>query len=375
MGDKFSNVLIVFIMILIIVLGGMYYVKIVQNQDYTLDNPIGYREETEQNNEAITANANTVSGGLEENRPVIGDVENNYSSNENSKAIGYKYNNRYYYNRLTDYSKVIYNAIVNNIDNIKTGKYKIDIDYDFGSLLNTVDGQEELKLYYEDAVNAINLDVPHLFYLEFSKMSLNIERTSNIFSTTYKLYIDSGKFENYLKEEFTSGAAVDVAASQVEGAKNQVMVTLTGTDYYKAKKLHDWLIDYMYYDATSKQKATVYGGLIEKKGVCEAYSRIYKYILDEIGIENILVTGTATNSTGVTEEHMWNYLKIDNKWYAVDVTWDDPIIVGGGKINDKIKHKYFLVGSQEFFKNHSEKLTISTSGRIFAPPKLNQENY
>ncbi len=139
--------------------------------------------------------------------------------------------------------------------------------------------------------------------------------------------------------------------------------------------MHDWLIDNLSYESTSSQRATVYGALVQKKGVCEAYARAYKCILDELGVENVLSIGSATNSSGITEEHMWNYVKLNGKWYAVDVTWDDPIVVGGGILRDEIKHKYFLLGSREFFKNHTEKLTISTSSKTFAPPKLDVNNY
>lgn len=111
----------------------------------------------------------------------------------------------------------------------------------------------------------------------------------------------------------------------------------------------------MYYNSDSNQKATVYGALVEAKGVCEAYSRAYKYILDDLGIENILVTGTAVNSTGVSEEHMWNYVKVNGKWYAVDVTWDDPIVVGGGTLSEETKHKYFLVRKRSVFQKSYRK--------------------
>ena len=67
----------------------------------------------------------------------------------------------------------------------------------------------------------------------------------------------------------------------------------------------------------------IYGALYNKKVVCEGYARTFKYILDGLGIENVLVSGTGTNSSGVTESHAWNYVKIDEKWYGVDVTWDD----------------------------------------------------
>lgn len=370
MGEKLANALIIFIIIVIIVLGGLYYVKTVGNYNISLGN-IVLGEEIEGN--AQTANANTVQTENDESRTTIGGVEGSSSIYGTQK--GYKYNNRHYYNSLSQEAKIIYDAIANNVDNLTMGNYRISIDHDFSNVLSAPTGEQELKRYYDDAINAINLDIPTLFYLDFGKMFLTIETTTTLFSKSYKLYIDADKNPNYFTNDFTTSAQVSVAISQVESAKNQAKIGLTGSDYFKARKLHDWLISYMEYDSTNAQKASVYGALIDQKGVCESYARTYKYILDEIGIENILVTGTATNSTGQTEDHMWNYVKLDDKWYAVDVTWDDPIVIGGGTLSEQTKHKYFLKGSAEFFKNHTEKLTISQSGKIFSLPALSINDF
>lgn len=382
MNDKLANVLIVFIMIVILGLGGLYYVKVVGSQSYSSGNTMSYSEQIQGEMQNLDLNTNNVNNNSKDNNITSNTMISNTiigGTKEPEKVsatqVGYGYNNRYYYKNLDRYSKVIYDAIANNIDNIKTGNYTINIDYDFGEILNNASGQDELKGCYEDAINAINLDIPDLFYINFSKMSLIIKRSSSIFATKYSLYINSGDSANYLADEFNSKDQVELAIRQIVNAKVQVKSKIYGSDYERIKNLHDWLIDYMSYDATSNQKATVYGGLIEKRGVCEAYARIYKTLLDEFGIENILVTGTATNSSGETEDHMWNYVKLNGEWYAVDVTWDDPIIIGNGTLTDEIKHRYFLNGSQEFFKTHTEKLTISQSNKIFAPPKLAANNY
>lgn len=370
MGDKLANFLIVLIMIIIVVLGAMYYVKNVGNYSYSLGGSINFNEEIEGN--AITANANTVSSSTsEENRATIGSVGD--SSNIYVNQSGYKYNNRQYYNSLSDYSKAIYDAIANNIENLKQGNYRIDIDYDFNGLLNSTNGSNDLEDYYLDAINAINLDIPHLFYIDFSKMSLRIEKTSTLFNTTYKLFIDSDKLPNYFAEGFNTNADVNTALNQIETAKNQAKVGVTGSDYFKVRKLHDFLIDSMEYNSGSSQKATIYGALVEKKGVCESYARTYKYILDELGIENILVVGDATNSNKQTEAHMWNYVKLNDKWYAVDVTWDDPVIIGGGTLSETTKHKYFLMRKPRILpKSHRETYNFSKWKNILTSKIINR---
>lgn len=379
MGDKLANVLIVFMMIVILGLGGMYYVKAIGGgNNISSANSAELQEKIQINMQNTDLRQNTASIGTEENKPIIGNVQtsntNVISTNIYSQNISSS-NNRYYYNQLSEYAKIIYDTIVKNVNKLKNGNERIDIEYDFSNVWNNGNGEEDLKQYYDDAVNAVNLDCSDLFYIEFSKMWLNIEKVSNFFSTKYTLYINAGNYDNYYADGFNSRQDVETAISQVEIIKNQILEQSTGTNYFKVKKVHDWLIDNMEYDASTKYKSSIYGALVQRRGVCESYARAYKYILDDMGIENVLVTGTATNSSGATEDHMWNYVKLDGEWYAVDVTWDDPVIIGGGRITDSIRYRYFLIGSKEFYTNHTERLTISQTGRTFSLPKLSMNKH
>lgn len=80
--------------------------------------------------------------------------------------------------------------------------------------------------------------------------------------------------------------------------------------------------------------------------VCEGYARAFKVLCDRSGIPCVLVDGDAkSSSTSAGEGHMWNYVQIENgKWYAVDVTWNDPNpsnVAHSGYENEN----WFLVGS------------------------------
>ena len=377
MGDKLANVLIVFMMIVIFGLGGMYYAKVVTGgKEVPESNSAIYNNELTYNVDQIGVNiSNTVQKVVTEDNRTNLDISLDNTTNlytKNPAGVG----KGYYYSQLNEYSKVMYDAIANNTDKLKNGNSKIAINYDFSKVWNNGNGKDEIDACYADAVNALNIDRSDLFYIDLSRMSLIIKTTSTLFSTKYELYIDvDERYPNYYADGFSNRSQVESAISAVENAKNKVKQTLTGTDYDKIKTLHDWIVDYMYYDSSSAHKASVYGAFAEKKGVCEAYARVFKYILDDTGIENILVTGKATNSSGVTEDHMWNYVKLNGTWYAVDATWDDPVVIGGGTVSDQLKHRYFLVGSRELFKNHTERLTISASSKIFALPKLSTNNY
>ncbi len=81
--------------------------------------------------------------------------------------------------------------------------------------------------------------------------------------------------------------------------------------------LHDWLIYNANYDLTYSIYHA-YGVLLEGTGVCQSYAEAYQLLLNEFGIENMLVTSMEMN-------HAWNMVKINGVWCHVDCTWDDPI--------------------------------------------------
>ncbi len=387
MEDRLTNLLIAIILVIVIALAGLYAYKISSsNLAETIINSEQLQNQNIEENTTSTNSENintiTVDEVTENNQSqtvVIPSSESNTQttvSNQNSgTSTTYEYNNKYYYNQLDDYSKIIYDAIANNIGNLKYGSYVINIDGDFSSLLSQSDGQSKLQIYYDDAINAINLDIPNLFYIDFSKMYLNIETTTSLFNTKYSLYIDSGGNSTYFSDSFTSQSQIESAMSSIDTVKNSVCQQATGSSYNKIKTVHDWLIEYVSYASSSSNRGNIYGAFIEKQVVCEGYAKTYKYILDYLGINNILVTGTATNSSGVTEEHMWNYVELNGSWYAVDPTWDDPIVYGGGTVSSGTKHRYFLIGSTKLFNTHTENNKISTNGKTFTLPTLSANDY
>lgn len=135
---------------------------------------------------------------------------------------------------------------------------------------------------------------------------------------------------------------------------------------YTVAHLHDALVERLDYTYPSDEFVTVSGlyALETGKGNCEGYARSLKWMLDELGIPCILVSGDATNSNGGTEPHMWNYVQIDGKWFAVDATWDDPI----GEI--LCQDTYLLRGAQTMDGNHYPLGQISAGGPAFTYPAL-----
>lgn len=298
------------------------------------------------------------------------------SSDNNSIEEEQLNTDRFYYNQLDQYGKILYDELYNNKDKLKSGTFVAEYGNKFDNLLKQENGEDVLNKALDSAMNSLVLDNPELFYIDITKMYLLTNITTRILSTTYEVSI-SGNGDSYLEEGFNSEEEVDVAISNIENIKNEIISNTSGNTVDKIRYVHNYLIDTVEYDVNAGTGIRdIYGALINQKAVCEGYAKAFKYIMDELEIPCILVCGTATNSVGVTENHAWNYVQIDGVWYAVDVTWDDPVIRGEllGDLPDDIRYGYFLNGSEKFFQNHVEDEQL-LDGIALSYPELSITNF
>ncbi len=286
--------------------------------------------------------------------------------------------NHYYYEQLDEPGKMIYKGLEDNIANMQSGNYTIDFGTKFNDLLNSEGGDKKLNIAFQSAWNAFTYDYVDIFYIDVTKLILTTKTTKIATYARHKVNISSGTNENYFEEGIRSSQDVQAKKNYLSNVRQTIVSQLQGySDYDKVKYLHNWMVDNIKYDTTYKREDihNVYGAFKNKIVVCEGYARAFKYILDGLGIESVLISGSATNSSGDTENHAWNYVKLDGKWYAVDVTWDDPVITGGGELTNELRYQYFLKGSYEFFKNHEEDGYLSSNSMKFKFPILEKSDY
>ena len=307
----------------------------------------------------------------EEQITIIQPVENVSNSGETNRY-------RHLYNQLENDAKIIYTKLYENIDNLKTGTYTIEFGNAFSNTLSKENGDSELKKNYQSAIEAFLYENPEAFFLDAIKMYLNIEEITKITGIKYNVYINQGHKTNYLAEGLYSKEDVERCEAEIEQVKNEILAMVSGkSDYEKIRIIHDYLIDTIEYDTTLLQDNiyNMYGALVKKESVCEGYAKAFQYLMNQIGIDNVIAIGTATNSNNQTENHAWNYVNLNGNWYAIDVTWDDPVIIGGGKLSQKMRYQYFLKGSNTLFKNHVESNTFTEGGQEFTYPTLSVTDY
>lgn len=300
-------------------------------------------------------------------------------TNANNTQISSKTLNSFYYDQLDDIAKTVYSSLDDNLDNLKNDNFNIDFDTKFNSILNSSDGQEKVEKAFQSALDAFIYDHPELFYLDLTKMSLHIKSSSIATKTTYRVSLVSNNVTSYPSSSFTSKTDVENAINKVQNEKTNIVNSISkeSSNYDKALKVHDYLVKNLEYETSLQEEnnRNIYGALIEKNVVCEGYAKAFKYLMDELNIECILVSGTATNSSGHSEAHMWNYIKLNDNWYGVDVTWDDPVIIGNTSSKNIIRHNYFCKGKSTFGKTHIPSGQISDTGMKFSIPELSETNY
>lgn len=283
----------------------------------------------------------------------------------------------YFYEQLNSNQKSIYNGLQESKDKLISGDYCIQFGNKFYDTLSQENGGKILGDDYQSAIEAFVHDNSDLFYIDISKMYLNMETKKKAFSTTYNVYIQPEEGKNYFAKGFNSELEVRIALNKIEKERDFVKSKLTGDTYKDIKIIHDYLIDNLEYDQNyeSVGSYTIYGALVDKKCVCEGYARAFKYLADMAGINNILMQGTAINSEGHTENHAWNAVYLKGAWYLIDTTWDDPIILGRGIVFSSIHYKYFLKGSNNFYKDHKLDTKFTQNGKEFKYPVISERDY
>ena len=316
----------------------------------------------------------------EDNIDTSVDIFNGVDDNKTSAETITTNDNRYrhLYEQLDDTAKKIYDKLYESRENMKTGTYRIDFGNEFQILLSQADGESKLKKEYQSAIETLIYENPEIFYLNATSMYINIEKVIKITSTKYNVYIDNGSKPNYLAEGFNSKEDIDTYQTKIEKVRDYIVKNIKDkNDYEKIKLTHNYLRDTINYESTISKNNIydIYGALVLRECVCEGYAKAFQYIMNEVGIDNVIVIGTGTNSMGKTENHAWNYVKLDKKWYAVDVTWDDPMLIGDGIIPEKSKYKYFLKGSKSMNENHFISGKFTDGGQTFTYPTLSVEDY
>ena len=124
---------------------------------------------------------------------------------------------------------------------------------------------------------------------------------------------------------------------------DEILTTITTTDTQeKIKAVHDYLIHLTRYDSertdhniVTYESDNAIGPLFQGYGICGGYTDAMAIFLTRFGLPNIKVA---------SENHIWNLVQLNQQWYHLDVTWDDPITTSG---IDTIEYSFFLIDASK----------------------------
>lgn len=114
------------------------------------------------------------------------------------------------------------------------------------------------------------------------------------------------------------------------------------SDYGKIKAIHDYIVKNVTYDLSTDFNSPYYA-LVKGSSACQGYATLFYKMATDAGIPCCVVTGTAQGGL-----HAWNMVELEDKWYYIDTTWDDPVGVFG---ESTMNYNFFLKSESEM-KDH-----------------------
>ncbi|WP_051542162.1 transglutaminase domain-containing protein [Clostridium lundense] len=205
-----------------------------------------------------------------------------------------------------------------------------------------------------------------------------IQKSDDYLANSIKSY--SGRWQGYdgnislqLNMEYrTTKDQENFVDSKVDSILSSI-ITPSMTQDKKEKAIHDYIVSHVVYDR-SLTKFTAYEALYSGETVCQGYAMLAYKMLNKVGVETRIVVGQANNGSS-TENHAWNLVNLNGKWYQMDCTWDDPI----PDVKGRVLYDYYNLTDAQIGQNHfwnkadyPEAYTIYDMGSINNPNEENQ---
>ena len=142
------------------------------------------------------------------------DMDNTINNQQPNENINISQIDHYYYNQLDDTSKIIYESLENNIENLKTGVYEINFGTQFNSIINQgEEGKTKLNSAFQSAWNAFTYDYVDIFYIDSSKLVLTTNTTTIGELSINEVVLSKAENASYLTEDVGTSEEVNSVSS------------------------------------------------------------------------------------------------------------------------------------------------------------------
>lgn len=254
-----------------------------------------------------------------------------FSSTKRDTSLSYK--NDYY----RDF-KYNYVSITNDF-NVKDKKQLINIYY---TIINS--GIDEFTFYCTSEYKNCIRDVIDIAKDQEILSNINsFVHPYNSFSSIETKYDSLGKVVLKINKAYTPEQISETNKKVNEIISKKIKNTTDKKEIIKI--VHDYVINNSKYDSEKSDKSIskyasniAYGPLIEGYGLCGGYTDSMAIFLDYYDIPNYKV---------ISENHIWNAVYLDGKWYHLDLTWDDPVTSNGTEV---LEYNFFLISTKELIE-------------------------
>lgn len=142
------------------------------------------------------------------------------------------------------------------------------------------------------------------------------------------------------------------------------LIKVTTSNFAKKEEqiifIANQISEYVNYDFESEKKSdeeflklsSLQGCLDGKSTVCAGIAFAFERCMTEMGINNMLIlgySGKKENPSSIDNNHVWNKVEIDGKWYNVDVT--NILEIPNSKITKEDMIKTFILSSDKSLIN------------------------
>ena len=230
---------------------------------------------------------------------------------------------------------------VSNTDDFDPNN-KQDILNIYYTIINS--GMDEFTFYCsKDYTTCIN-DVKDIARNQVTISNINnFVHPYNGFKNLETLVGDDGKITLKIERNYTEEMKIilDYEVNRIinENIKDDMSLK------EKIKTIHDYIINNTKYDKDRSdnniikyQSDTAYGALIEHYALCGGYTDSMMLFLEKFGVKSYKIS---------SDNHIWNYVYLDDDWYNLDLTWDDPISESD---KDMLEDTFFLISDEELEK-------------------------
>lgn len=244
-----------------------------------------------------------------------------------------------------DYTRDYDFNFVKRTDDFTPNKYQ-DLLNIYYTVLNS--GVEEFSFYCLDEYSSCIDDVDSLANNQKVLSTINnFVHPFNSFRHLETSYDDYGKVTLKI-EHIYSNSDIKLIEAKVKEVENEIWNNSMSNED-KIKEAHNYIINNSKYDKDRSdnnivryKSDTAYGTLLEGYSLCGGYTDAMELFLEDMGVKSYKIS---------SENHVWNAVNLDNAWYHLDLTWDDPITTDG---SDILEYNFFLITTSELNELENE---------------------